>query len=199
MFILQWSNRLPSFACSFSIGEECFAVNFDSLYRFQLVVFSLFLYIFFGSRRLQFSKFFPNSNVFKNYRFGSRRPQFSMIFRNSNVIKKNFIINNNGSGINISGTYIYEGLTIENNIISGNSGYALNLTSNTNSTVRYNSILNSGGSGGNPSVGIPSSYFTSICFIILSNLTQCITSFNFIGDFIMTCWTTIVFRSPCPQ
>ncbi|MDB4113776.1 FG-GAP-like repeat-containing protein, partial [Flavobacteriaceae bacterium] len=81
--------------------------------------------------------------------------------RDSNIIKKNFIINNTGSGINISGTYIYEGLTIENNVISGNLGYGLDLTSNTNSVIRYNSILNSGGDSGNPSVGIPNSYITS--------------------------------------
>ncbi len=81
--------------------------------------------------------------------------------RDSNIIKKNFIVNNDGSGINISGTYIYEGLTIENNIISGNLGYGLDLTSNTNSLIRYNSILNSGGNSGNPSLGIPDSYITS--------------------------------------
>ena len=81
--------------------------------------------------------------------------------RDSNIIKKNFIIDNLGSGINISGTYIYEGLTIENNVISGNLGYGLDLTSNTNSVIRYNSILNSGGDSGNPSVGIPNSYITS--------------------------------------
>ena len=81
--------------------------------------------------------------------------------RDSNIIKKNFIVNNEGSGINISGTYIYEGLTIENNIISGNLGYGLDLTSNTNSLIRYNSILNSGGNSENPSLGIPNSYIIS--------------------------------------
>lgn len=91
--------------------------------------------------------------------------------RDSNVIKKNFIINNYGSGINISGTYIYEGLTIENNIISGNQGYGLNLTSNTNSIIRYNSILNSGtdNDNTNPSLGIPDSYITSNNNIISYN------------------------------
>lgn len=84
------------------------------------------------------------------------------VARDSNVIKKNFVVNNKGSGINISGTYIYEGLTIENNIISGNLGYGLDLTSNTNSLIRYNSILNSGGNSDNPSLGIPNSYITSI-------------------------------------
>ena len=52
-------------------------------------------------------------------------------------------------------------MTIENNIISGNLGYGLDLTSNTNSLIRYNSILNSGGNSENPSLGIPNSYIIS--------------------------------------
>ena len=82
-----------------------------------------------------------------------------VVGRDSNVIKKNLIINNSGRGLSISGTYIYQGLTIENNIFSGNSGYALDLSSNTNSTIKYNSLLN--GSTSSPTLAIPSSYITS--------------------------------------
>ena len=84
------------------------------------------------------------------------------ICRDSNVIKKNIIINNHLKGINISGTYINQGLIIENNILNNNLHNAIDLSSNSNSIVRYNQILKSQGLFGSPSIGIPSSYVNSI-------------------------------------
>ena len=97
------------------------------------------------------------------------------ICRDSNVIQNNYIINNGGKGINISGTYVYIGLTIEHNIISGNNGFGLDLSSNNNSLVQYNSILNSSSA----SLIIPESYIPS------SNNTISYNTFvNSTGDLI---------------
>jgi hypothetical protein len=90
-----------------------------------------------------------------------------VIGRDKNIIRRNIILENGSDGIEISGTYIYEGLIIENNIVSKNGRRAIDLSSNNNSVIRYNSIISSGISGtrppiiSSPSIDIPSSYISS--------------------------------------
>lgn len=93
-----------------------------------------------------------------------------IICRDNNIIRKNIIIKNNGNGIGISGTYIFNGLTINNNIISLNNKSAIDLSSNNNSDIYNNQILNSGKVGGYPAINIPSSYISSINDTITNNL-----------------------------
>lgn len=80
------------------------------------------------------------------------------ICRDSNVIRNNIISQNNLDGINISGTYIYQGLTIENNIIANNGRFNLDLSSCSNSTIQNNSIVNN---NGEVSINFPESYVPS--------------------------------------
>jgi parallel beta-helix repeat protein len=92
-----------------------------------------------------------------------------IICRDQNIIRNNIISENKGDGIGISGTYIYTGLTIENNIINNNGGRAVNLSEHNNTTFRFNQIINSGKAKDFPALQISNSYISSTNNNIVSN------------------------------
>jgi len=112
---------------------------------------------------------FSNNIIEKNIVYNNGSDGI-IICRDNNIIRKNIILKNNGNGIGISGTYIFNGLTINNNIISLNNRSAIDLSSNNNSDVYNNQILNSGKAGISPVINMPSSYVASTNDTISNNL-----------------------------
>jgi parallel beta-helix repeat protein len=112
---------------------------------------------------------FSNNIIEKNIVYNNGSDGI-IICRDNNIIRKNIILKNNGNGIGISGTYIFNGLTINNNIISLNNKSAIDLSSNNNSDVYNNQILNSGKAGISPVINMPSSYVASTNDTISNNL-----------------------------
>jgi outer membrane protein assembly factor BamB len=92
-----------------------------------------------------------------------------VICRDQNFIKKNVILKNKGDGIGLSGTYIYIGNQIENNIIGFNQNRAIDMSSNNFSTVKYNNIFFSGRKNQFPAIDFPRSYIESSANIINYN------------------------------
>lgn len=112
---------------------------------------------------------FSNNIIEKNIVYNNGSDGI-IICRDNNIIRKNIILKNNGNGIGISGTYIFNGLTINNNIISLNNRSAIDLSSNNNSDVYNNQILNSGKAGLSPVINMPTSYVASTNDTISNNL-----------------------------
>lgn len=81
-----------------------------------------------------------------------------VICRDQNTIRKNVIAENQGDGIAVSGTYIFSGLIIENNILSNNLRRAIDLSSHNNSSIRYNQIIKSGKKNQYAAVELPTGY-----------------------------------------
>jgi parallel beta-helix repeat protein len=81
-----------------------------------------------------------------------------VISRDQNTIRKNLISENGGDGIGISGTYIFTGLTIQNNIIVGNLNRAVDLSSNNNTVFSYNQVIKSGKKNQFAAIELPSGY-----------------------------------------
>jgi parallel beta-helix repeat protein len=81
-----------------------------------------------------------------------------VISRDQNTVRKNLISKNAGDGIGISGTYIFTGLTIQNNIIVGNLNRAVDLSSNNNTVFSYNQVIKSGKKNQFAAIELPSGY-----------------------------------------
>ena len=80
-----------------------------------------------------------NCNVTRNIVEHNQRYGIEFLYANYGEISDNIIIENNGTGINFSGTNNYHNVT--RNIISNNSGYGIRLISNSRNLV-FNNILN---------------------------------------------------------